>query len=48
MWQLEDEIVLLKKAGKQVLYVIPTTISHPPGNHTGVVSTYAIIFEDKE
>lgn len=48
MFKLEQEITLLKKAGKQVLYIIPTTIDHAAGNHYGVVSAYAIIFEDKE
>lgn len=48
MLKLDEEVELLKKAGKRIISIVPTTIDHPPDNHTGVVNSYAIIFEDKD
>jgi hypothetical protein len=46
-FKLENEIELLRKANKKILFIIPTTIQHRPNDVFGVIIRYAIIFEDE-
>lgn len=42
--ELEKEIELLQKAGKEILYILPDLIHHAPGHMFGKVIRFLIVF----
>jgi hypothetical protein len=48
LFQIEEQLDLLRRAGKKITFIIPVVVEHKPGSIFGKVISYAIVFEDAQ